>query len=273
MSLKNLFETPNDRLIGITDGVYAIAMTILALELGIPAVNEITSNMMMNQFFIANLIPQIVIYLISFFIVSIFWENSLLLFGFEEVDTVIQSLNFVALALVCLIPFNTGLLFNFMSYTQPGVFFSIINLSISLLYLVMFIYVFRKRAMRLLHEYSLFSFDEAQNKLREYYEKNIKKDYSEEELNLKYPHFKKHWGAAKKTLRYMVVSPVVVSMIALVCSFFNTFLSLLVYLLMFIFQILIKIKHNQNFNFNELNNFTDDELQLIDDYNKIKNRN
>lgn len=99
MVLKNIFETPNDRLIGITDGVYAIAMTILALAIAVPAITEITSNGMMNDYFISSLIPQIVIYLISFFVVSIYWENSILLFGFEEVDAVIQFINFLALAL------------------------------------------------------------------------------------------------------------------------------------------------------------------------------
>ena len=273
MPLKNIFETPNDRLIGITDGVYAIAMTILALAIAVPAINEITSNGMMYDYFMSNLIPQIIIYLISFFVVSIYWENSLLLFGFEEVDAVIQFLNFLALALVCLIPFNTGFLFNFISYTQPGVLFSLNNLVIALLYLIMFVYVIRKRTINLFNKDNVLSYKESKDKINEYFDKKIRKNYSDEELTIKYPHFKEQFGAALSTLFYMVVSPVLISLIALVCSFFNTYLSIFIYLLMFIVHIYIKIKRKQQFNFNDINNFTEDELELINKYKEYKNIN
>ena len=273
MVLKNIFETPNDRLIGITDGVYAIAMTILALAIAVPAITEITSNGMMNDYFISSLIPQIVIYLISFFVVSIYWENSILLFGFEEVDAVIQFINFLALALVCLIPFNTGFLFNFMSYTQPGVLFSINNLVIALLYLIMCVYVIRKRTINLFNDSDILSFKEAKDKINEYFDKNIRKNYSDEELTIKYPHFKEQFGAALSTLFYMIVSPVLISLIALICSFFNTYLSIFVYLIMFIVHNYIKTKRKQQFNFNEINNLTGDELEIINQYKEYKSIN
>ena len=273
MLLNNMFETPNDRLIGITDGVYAIAMTILALAIAVPAINEITSNGMMNDYFMSVLIPQIAIYLISFFVVSIYWENSILLFGFEEVDAVIQFLNFLALALVCLIPFNTGFLFNFMSYTQPGILFSINNLVIALLYLIMFVYVIRKRTINLFNDKDVLTYKEAKNKINEHFDNNIRKNYSDEELAIKYPHFKENFGAALSTLFYMIVSPVVISLIALICSFFNTYISIFIYLIMFIVHNYIKIKQKQQFNFNEINDLTDDELKIINQYKEYKNIN
>lgn len=58
-----------DRHIAITDGVFAIAMTILVLEIAVPAVSDISSGVALKDYFISYLIPSIVICFISFYLV------------------------------------------------------------------------------------------------------------------------------------------------------------------------------------------------------------
>lgn len=49
----------------------------------------------------------------------------------------------LTMASVCLIPFATGFLFKFYNYTNVNIFFSLLVLIISLLYILMFILLIR----------------------------------------------------------------------------------------------------------------------------------
>ena len=55
----------------------------------------------------------------------------------------ILTLNMLTMASVCLIPFATGFLFKFYNYTNVNIFFSLLILIISLLYILMFILLIR----------------------------------------------------------------------------------------------------------------------------------
>lgn len=54
-----------DRHIAITDGIFAIAMTILVLEIAVPTVSEISSGAALNEYFINYLLPAVLIYFID----------------------------------------------------------------------------------------------------------------------------------------------------------------------------------------------------------------
>ena len=49
----------HDRLSAITDGVYAVALTLLALEIVVPSVNSIHSSAQLNDYMVNNLLPQL----------------------------------------------------------------------------------------------------------------------------------------------------------------------------------------------------------------------
>ena len=111
MEPKDFVNNLTDRHIAITDGVFAIAMTILVLEIAVPAVSDITSGVVLREYFINYLAPAIMIYFISFYLVFNFWENTIILFNFKKINNLIFMLNMITLATVCLIPFATGFLF------------------------------------------------------------------------------------------------------------------------------------------------------------------
>ena len=60
--VKNEFINKlKDRHIAITDGVFAIAMTILVLEIAVPTMADITSGVALNEYFLSYLAPSIFI--------------------------------------------------------------------------------------------------------------------------------------------------------------------------------------------------------------------
>ena len=111
MAKNEFFNRLTDRHTAITDGVFAIAMTILVLEIAVPTITEISSGAALNDYFISYLAPAILIYFISFYLVYNFWETTVILFNFKKISYPILTLNMITMATVCLIPFATGFFF------------------------------------------------------------------------------------------------------------------------------------------------------------------
>ena len=143
MAYDNFLNRLKDRYAAVTDGVFAIAMTILVLEIAVPTAADISSGVALNEYFISYLVPSILIYFISFYLVYNFWENTAILFNIKKITYPILTLNMITMAAVCLIPFATGFLFKFYNYTIVNILFSLLILVISLLYILIFILLIR----------------------------------------------------------------------------------------------------------------------------------
>jgi uncharacterized membrane protein len=89
-----------DRLLMLSDGVFAIAITLAALEIQAPA----PAHASMAQMFHA-LARPIIAYLLSFFIIGIFWIGHRNLFArLRRVDGPLTVLTLLMLCLVALLP-------------------------------------------------------------------------------------------------------------------------------------------------------------------------
>ncbi len=148
MAKSRFLNSSNDRHAAVTDGVFAIAMTILVLEIAVPTISDISSGVALNEYFINYLLPSVLIYFISFYLVYNFWENTVILFSFTKISYGILTLNMLTMAAVCLIPFATGFFFKFYTYTNVNLFFSLLILAISLLYILMFILLIKNNFKR-----------------------------------------------------------------------------------------------------------------------------
>ena len=62
---RNIFKNFRERNVAITDGVFAIAMTILVLEIAVPTISDISSGVALSQYFTNYLAPAILIYFIK----------------------------------------------------------------------------------------------------------------------------------------------------------------------------------------------------------------
>ena len=138
----------HDRLSAITDGVYAVALTLLALEIVVPSANSIHSSAQLNNYMVNNLLPQLSLYLISFIILSNFWASTNAIPMYKKVDNTILTINLAILALVVLIPFSTSFVLSFYHYSQSVIIFSLIILLIGLLYLILYIYLFKENLVK-----------------------------------------------------------------------------------------------------------------------------
>lgn len=149
MAGEDFFQrASHDRLSAITDGVYAVALTLLALEIVVPSVNSIHSSAQLNDYMVNNLLPQLSLYLISFIILSNFWASTNAIPMYKKVDNTILTINLAILALVVLIPFSTSFVLSFYHYSQSVIIFSLIILLVGLLYLILYIYLFKENLVK-----------------------------------------------------------------------------------------------------------------------------
>lgn len=102
------WEMSKNRVEAFTDGVLAIIITILVLELDMP---EMPESMQGSEFLIIlpELMPQLISYLVSFLVVAIYWVNHHSFFHrLSNTNHTLIWLNVHFLFWVSLIPFPTG---------------------------------------------------------------------------------------------------------------------------------------------------------------------
>lgn len=255
MSIHKIFSNNfKERFMAITDGVFAIAMTILVLEIAVPTVTDITSGAILMDYILEYLLPSILIYFISFYLVYNFWETNVLLFNFKKIKHSILILNMFTIATACLIPFATGFLFKFYYYTEVNILFSLLILIISLLYLIMFILLVRN------------NFKEHFNRKNEIKSK-IKKTYDSYEDGIELDNLKLYIKGIILTLFYILLSPVIISGISLILAFFSPLLSVLSFMLILILRFFIIIRREHKTNLADIE-LSDDEKEFIENLKK-----
>jgi uncharacterized membrane protein len=105
-----------DRIAALSDGVFAIAMTLIVLEIHVPDAGPIHSEQELWSAFLA-LGPRLVTYLLSFLTLGIFWNGQQTqLNWFASADWRLGWLQLVFLAAVALMPFSTSLLAEFITF-------------------------------------------------------------------------------------------------------------------------------------------------------------
>lgn len=98
------------RLAGLQDGAYSIAMTLLVLELKLPALGEHLSDAMLWSALLA-IWPKLLTWLLSFWVLAVFWIGDVRgLAAVEVVNGFLLRLGLFRLALVSLLPFSTALI-------------------------------------------------------------------------------------------------------------------------------------------------------------------
>lgn len=116
-SLYNRIAGQNlDRLGALADGIFAVAMTLLALDLRVPALPGIHSEADLARALIA-LGPRFLMYAMSFVTLGIFWHgHQTQLHHLERSDRDLAWIHIGFLAAVTLIPFSTTLLAQFIAF-------------------------------------------------------------------------------------------------------------------------------------------------------------
>ena len=105
-----------DRIAALSDGVFAIAMTLIVFEIRVPDVGPIHSEQdLWNA--LLGLSPRLVTYLLSFLTLGIFWNGQQTQLNyFAKADRDLTWIQLGFLAAVALMPFSTSLLAEFISF-------------------------------------------------------------------------------------------------------------------------------------------------------------
>jgi uncharacterized membrane protein len=105
-----------DRLAALSDGVFAFAMTVLALDLRPPALDVIHSEADLWHAIVA-LAPRLVTFLMSFMTLGIFWVGQQTQHdALDHTDRSYTWWHIGFLMAVCLLPFTTNLLAEFIAF-------------------------------------------------------------------------------------------------------------------------------------------------------------
>jgi len=121
------------RIEALSDGVVAIAITLLVLELKVPEVMEHHSNEKMLEELLA-LWPELMTYVITFLIAGGFWYLHHLTFHFiKHVDGVLVWINLMFLMFISLLPFSAGLMSHLFVHPVSQFFYFGNQLAIALL--------------------------------------------------------------------------------------------------------------------------------------------
>jgi uncharacterized membrane protein len=105
-----------ERLAALSDGIFAVAMTLLVLDLHVPATELIHSQGELWRT-LAEAVPQLVSYIVSFITLGIFWNGQQAqLNSFERSDRHLSWIHLAFLFAVTIMPFSTRLLAGYITY-------------------------------------------------------------------------------------------------------------------------------------------------------------
>jgi uncharacterized membrane protein len=138
-------RTDLGRIMAFTDGVMAVAITLLVLNLEVPTVpgDELDEAL-------GDLFPSLVAYLLAFALVGRFWIIHHRLFEtLRAFDSRLMTLNLAFLALIVLIPFATEL---FDRYTQEPIAAAVLGATLGLAALMHWLAVVYTLRRGLIHE-------------------------------------------------------------------------------------------------------------------------
>lgn len=105
-----------ERMILFSDAVFAIAITLLVIEIKVPHIeNEINDRVVLSE--LLHLLPKLIGFVFSFFIIGIYWTVHHRLFSYViNYDNKLIWLNILYLFSIALMPFTTAL---YSEFYQP----------------------------------------------------------------------------------------------------------------------------------------------------------
>ena len=111
MSLDAIsFEIGKNRIEALSDGIFAIVMTLLILELHVPNLPLTAPNVEVTPALIA-LWPKFLSYLVAFISLGVFWVGHHIMYhAIRRADRTLLWLNIVFFMFVSLLPFSTSVL-------------------------------------------------------------------------------------------------------------------------------------------------------------------
>lgn len=126
------FELETNRIEALSDGVFAIAMTLLILELKVPVlrgdaeISELPAS-------VAALWPKFLGYAISFVTLGVYWvAHHLHFFTIRRADRMLLWINILFLMTISIVPFTTALLGEYPRHILPVTVYAVNMIAVGL---------------------------------------------------------------------------------------------------------------------------------------------
>lgn len=127
-----------------SDGVFAIAITILVLAIAVP---ELSSFQIQHGEMLKSLIslwPKFLSFFISFIIIGIFWIGHTIIFRFiKRADRVLLWLNTLLLLFICFIPFPAALIGQYGAEKYSLILYGLTIICVGIVFSVLWVYASR----------------------------------------------------------------------------------------------------------------------------------
>lgn len=126
-----------------SDGVFAIAITLLAIDIKVPNLDQATSATAIAE--IVRIWPYFLSYVTSFLVIGVLWLNHHTLFHFlKGIDRTTLTINLFLLMCVAFIPYATKLIGEY-SMLQPVVMFYGLSLTLTgVIYNLLWFYIVKQ---------------------------------------------------------------------------------------------------------------------------------
>jgi uncharacterized membrane protein len=122
-------QLPADRVLFFSDAVFAIAMTLLVLEIDLPSSTELQNNDILSILQLR--IPNFIGFSISFLVTALFWRAHVLICKhLKEVNDRFLWINLLQLLFVVLMPYSTALYSNYGFGSNVAYSFYAVNLAL-----------------------------------------------------------------------------------------------------------------------------------------------
>jgi uncharacterized membrane protein len=126
------------RLVSFSDGVFAVAITLLVLDIQVPEGPIGLRQLLSAQF------PHYLIFVVSFIMVGIKWLNHHRMFTLiARANTTLSILNLVLLLSICTVPFTAAIVAKYMTTPDAGlaaVVYGIVWVAVGCLYTIIYVY-------------------------------------------------------------------------------------------------------------------------------------
>ncbi len=113
-----------ERLIFFSDGVFAIAITLLVIDIKVPEVEDFTDHNLLQN--LSHTVFKFIGFIISFGIIGHYWSVHHRIFGYvTKYTTTLFWINLIYLLSVVILPFSSGLMGDYSSHMEMRVPYSI----------------------------------------------------------------------------------------------------------------------------------------------------
>ena len=135
-----------DRIKALSDGVFAIVMTLLVIELAVPEVPKLLAAEQLHQKLL-EMWPKFAAYALSFIMLGTLWSfHRIMIQHIRRVDERAVWVNILYLMFIALIPFSTAMLGEYTGFPTTAVVFYGANLFfIALVFNILWWYVTRNK--------------------------------------------------------------------------------------------------------------------------------